>query len=480
MSSFWWVVRVGFVVMVLVAVVACGNDESEGGAPVGSFREVENQGAVVSSGDGGSDGLSDDGGLPGVGDGSGGSSGDLDLVGPDEGSVVESGDGDGGAGSGVGGPFDDDYGVGGGVVVVVDSDGVLVSGGLDSDAGVVLDGVGNVVFDGVIVDLEGNVVVDGESGVYPVCGFPGPKCLRYVGVDPLQEGGSLVPPYNDFTSRWDPWVGQVLDMCNDHEALVAMQGEFWDGSGSDIDYSVFIDSGSRASINNERRSEYIICSDAEAEAFSGRWWCFGTDDRAALNAYRAGFDERPESSVAAAWAEANNVSCEDVGWERRRYVYMTYRGPLQPQRDVEAAIQSLEDYKEFYLKDVGVYPWRAEYGPTLGTISATRLTPDLRADELVVLDDTVTVIDGVLRGLVENGSWRLWARNAAVSVVDPSGVVLEMAVCADDTTRRGDAVRDRRLDRHERSIRNRFSSGPLTCHQQSTCHGHYDSKKQGR
>ena len=427
MSSFTRLVRFGFVVVLFAGVVACGSDGSEGGVPVPvvSFQESDDQGLPLSvDRDGGSSGLNDrEGlGLPGIGNGS---SGDLDLVKPDEGSVVESGDDGGvGAASGVGGPFDDDDGVGGDVVVVVDSDGVVVSGGLDSEAGVVLDGFGNVVFDGVVVDLDGNVVVDGETGVYPVCGNPGPKCLRYVGSDPLQEGGPLVPPSHYLTSTWDPWVGQVLDMCNDHEALTAMQGEFWDGPNSDIDYSVFIDSGSRASIDNERRSEYIICSDAEAEAFSGRWWCFGRDDRAALNAYLGGFDEDPESSVAAAWAEANNVSCEDVGWERRRYVYMTYNGPLQPQRSVEAAIQSLEDYKEFYRKDVSVYPWRL-YGPSMGTTGSWGIEPGLRADEVVVVDDTVTVIDGVVRGLVQNRSWRLWARDAVVSVVDPSGVVLE-------------------------------------------------------
>ena len=428
MSGVQWVVRLGFVVLVLAGVVACGNSNSEGEVPLVSFDEAGDQGLLRSTdSNSGSSGRGDDGvGLPGVGDGLAGSGGDLDLVKPDEGSVLEPGDDRGaGEGTGVGGPFDDSAGVGGGVVVVVDSDGVVVSSGLDSESGVVLDGLGNVVFDGVIVDLDGNVVVDGESGVYLVCGFPGPKCLRYVGSDPLQEGGILVQPnVRDWTARWDPWVGQVLDMCNDHEALVAMYGEYWDWTGSDIDYSVFIDSGARASIDNERRSEYIICSEAEAEAFSGRWWCFGSDDRAALNAYLGRFDERPEPSVAAAWAEANNVSCRDVGWEGRRYVYVTYRGPLTPQKTVEAAIQSLEDYKERYPYLSGAYPWRT-LGPILGTTSGNHLPPELRADEVVVLEDTVTVIDGVVRGLVQNASWRLWARNAAVSVVDPSGAVLE-------------------------------------------------------
>ena len=69
--------------------------------------------------------------------------------------------------------------------------------------------------------------------------------------------------------------------------------------------------------------------------------------------------------------------------------------------------------------------WRTrpnDFAPaeTLGYLGPRYLVGSPR-DELVVLAESVSVIDGVLRGLAQNHSETLWARNAAVAATDSYG-----------------------------------------------------------
>lgn len=414
------------VVVLAVLAVGCGGQPETSEVPVVSFPETGDEGWELPE-------LDDHGGSPGVDDQSWGSPGvdeGWGLPGIDDrglGSEIDGVEGGlpeiddvGGGGAGDGGFVGGD---GGGVVVVVDGDGVVVSGGVDGEAGVVLDGDGNVVFDGVIKDVDGNVIVDGDT-IRSVCGRPGPPCVRYVGTDPLEEGGRLWAPFF-YSAKWEPWVGEVLDMCNNHEALVAMNGVDWvgrgDDVGSDIDYSVVLDSFHLAEVIEERRVAPIVCS--EAEALRPRWDCW-SQDREAMDAYLGGSDVRAEPSVIEAWIEDNGLGCWNASARRGRYVFITEDGPLQARASVQAALQGFEEYLEFYG---GVRPW-APRDARLGSNSSDpyfTVGRESRADELVVLPHTVTVINGVVRGLAQNLSWRLWARNAAVSVLDPSGIELE-------------------------------------------------------
>jgi hypothetical protein len=79
---------------------------------------------------------------------------------------------------------------------------------------------------------------------------------------------------------------------------------------------------------------------------------------------------------------------------------------------VEAYRQRIEQYSDSFSYIQG---WPMGY-------KAGRFLVESPQDALVVLLDTVSVIDGVVRGLAQNRSERLWAHDAAVTATDPTGV----------------------------------------------------------
>ena len=274
-------------------------------------------------------------------------------------------------------------------------------GGVD-DGGVGGDDAAGGGVGGVDAVDGGDVAVLGEG----LCGWPGPLCVGDEGVAALDEGGRL---WWVRRSKWEPWVGQVLDMCNDHEALVSLEGENWTGYGKEIDYDAPIGSYIQR-VTEERELSHIVCSEADAE--TPHWECVQSG-MPALRAYFEGFEERPEPSEVMAWVEANGLHCWNASALGRRYVYMTATGPLWPQASVDEAVES-------FVERYGSGPRpRAWAGDELGYMGPR--SSGSGVDDLVVLADTVTVTDGVVRGLAHNLSWKLWARDVVVSAIDSSG-----------------------------------------------------------
>ena len=246
----------------------------------------------------------------------------------------------------------------------------------------------------------GGVLVEG------VCGFPGPLCAVDEDVAPLDEGGRL---WWRRRSNWELWVGRVLDMCDDHEALAAIDGEHWTGFNKGIDYGVKIRSYEIERIVAERQHYPIVCSDTEAAV--PRWKCGGSASE--LRAYLEGFDEPPASSEIMAWVDSQGLSCWDAAAERRRYVYVTVDGPMFPTDSIEAAVGAYREEVTRYSARPGISLGFLNLGPPYSVESPQ--------DALVVLSWSVSVIDGVVRGLAQNHSEQLWARNVAVTATDPAG-----------------------------------------------------------
>ena len=284
------------------------------------------------------------------------------------------------------------------------------------------DGVDGVDVSGVrfVVDGFGGVLVEGP------CGWTGPACPPAEDVAPIDAGRALRLD-DELLDRWGPWVGRVFDMCDDHEALVAVDGEWaflgHSSIGHDnnrINYSAPIAPWHMEKVHEIRESYSIVCSDAGAAIPDWRCWGDGSgSSKEKLRAYLAEFEESPESSAVTAWAESAGLDCYDAAAQRNRYVYVTRWGPLPPRSTVEAAVEE-------YLAEVARVGG-APSGKALGYRASIDYPHSIesRVDSVVVLQATVSVTDGVLRGLAQNHSQQLWARNVAVMATDPAGAVGE-------------------------------------------------------
>ena len=143
-------------------------------------------------------------------------------------------------------------------------------------------------------------------------------------------------------------------------------------------------------------------------------------DMARLREYLDGFEVAPESSEVWAWIEANGLDCFDANAERRRYVYVTFTGPMWPQASVEEAVEAYRENAALQREATGDF----SFGEPLGFVNfGWPLVVESPADELVVVAESVSVIDGVVRGLVLNHSERLWARDVVVTATDAAGAV---------------------------------------------------------
>ena len=280
---------------------------------------------------------------------------------------------------------------------------VLSDDGVGGGDEVVDDGVGGG--DEVVDDGVGGMLVEG------LCGWPGPLCPSNEDVEPIEEGGRLWFSWE--RSKWTPWVGRVLDLCDDHEALAAIRGESAPGFDFGIDYDAAISSYDLQRIEEDRHFRVVVCSDTEAA--TPRWRCL-SGDIAVLREYLLQFAQPPESSEVLAWVEARGLECQDAAALRRRYVYVTFDGPLWPEASVEAAaeagrrlIADRSDASSDFARDAPLGFWG--WNPPV----------ESPADQLVVLAETVSVTGGAVRGLAQNRSERLWARGATVTATDSAG-----------------------------------------------------------
>ena len=161
----------------------------------------------------------------------------------------------------------------------------------------------------------------------------------------------------------------------------------------------------------------VVC-DGDRDT-SPNWECPG-ENIYKLQAYLAQFLIMPLPSDVLAWIESQGLGCHDATTLGRRYVYMTVVGPTgwrssQVKVSVEAAVEAYLQQRE---------RWAASNfapGEPLGYWGAGYAVESPQ-DALVVLPSTVSVVDGVVRGLAQNHSERLWARDVAVTATDPAGV----------------------------------------------------------
>ena len=382
-----------------------GDHVSDGGDTPGADDAGEAEDAVEAIEDG--DSTADESDDP-VADGTVGEDG------PDE-DTAGGGDvlGDTGEGNDTGGDaaavIDDGDGDGDGAVVVLD----------DGAVGDVPDGASEDVSVGVEVGVAGvRLVVDGFGGVLVEgpCGWLGPVCPLVEGADPIDAGGRLA--YDDSREDWSPWVGRVLDLCDDHEALTALNKKWYIGHAGGIDYSAAIPPEAMAFVHAERQRHPVVCS--RAEALIPLWKCWGDGSGrtiARLREHLSGFAEPLDSYEVEAWAESVGLDCWDAAAAGARYVYMTANGPMLPQSSVEAAVED-------YLDRVKIAGDQGDLttGYRLGSYYAYYAYPVQNpVDSLFVIPRTVAVTDGVLRGLAQNHSERLWARNVTVTAADPTG-----------------------------------------------------------
>ena len=391
------------------------------------------------------------------------------------------------AGAGIEGADESDDNTADGVVSAVDDTGGGAVDVLDEAAGdddAVMGDAGEAVGDAAVGDAFEDVgvevatpveryVYDGVGGVLVVgpCGWLGPVCPPSADTAPIDVGGPLryYKPFED----WTTWVGRVLDLCDDHEALVALNKEWYIGSRTAIDYSTPIPDEAMVHVEELRRRHPVVCGPvvdpepywkcwddgsgenliildeylralakpptrsevlawAESVGFdcwdmtAGPFWkCWGDGSGESikrLREYLSGFTDPPRSSRVLAWAENVGLDCWDAAAERARYVYMTASGPMLPKSSIEAAIEG-------YLNRV------AEAEDQQGTIAVGEglgTYPDFYGyivespvDSLFVVAKQVSIIDGVLRGFAQNHSERLWARHVTVTATDPTGAVGE-------------------------------------------------------
>ncbi len=193
-------------------------------------------------------------------------------------------------------------------------------------------------------------------------------------------------------------------MCDDHEAFAVV------GPGL-VDSGDEIPTYSMKDISDYRNRYPIVCSDAEAAV--PVWKCVG-DGLADLRAHLAELEEPPEPADVLAWAEGEGLDCFDAAAERRRYVYVAAYGPMFPQASVDEAVEA---YRREAARSEGA--WKPA-GHALG-YWGPEYPLESPSDRLAVLWWSVSVSEGVVRGIAQNQSATLWARDVSVTATDTVG-----------------------------------------------------------
>ena len=109
------------------------------------------------------------------------------------------------------------------------------------------------------------------------------------------------------------------------------------------------------------------------------------------------------------------VWCAGAQGAGGRYVYVTHLGPMAAEVSVEAAVDA---YRR--LRDSGGGSAAAPPQSPMGYVGPV-FAVGSPVDSLEVLPESVGVAGGVLRGLAQNRSRSLWARNVVVKATDPAG-----------------------------------------------------------
>ncbi len=160
-------------------------------------------------------------------------------------------------------------------------------------------------------------------------------------------------------------MGEVLDVCDDHEALVAYSGAPAEWAPGGIDHAMAIGAGAMQAVVEARAADGVECAAAQAAA--------------------------------------------------GRYVYVTHLGPTPAEASAAAAVDAYRG-----LRDSGGGTSAAPPESPMG-YAGPAFAVGAPVDSLEVLAETVSVAGGVLRGLAQNRSRSLWARDVVVEAADPAG-----------------------------------------------------------
>lgn len=212
---------------------------------------------------------------------------------------------------------------------------------------------------------------DGETGTAGTDEPVGPVGETETGGDsgatgPVAGPGEVGGFWWSRESKWATVIDEVFDMCDDSEAMIAVTGRRPSPGDDDI-----------------------------------------TNDQTWLDRAR---DEILKFKT------SRGVSCEEPGG--LRYVTVTKNGPGPPGVSPQDAAKRLKDRAEnspFYGQVVG------PPGTLLGSYGFFHHVPEPE-NAVKVMADKVTVIDGTIRGLVQNLSDTLWARDVTVAAGDKKWV----------------------------------------------------------
>lgn len=248
-------------------------------------------------------------------------------------------------------------------------------------------------------DADGGESSDGQQSSEPEAQTEGqvPDLEQPGGEAPADSGGGLEPG-SDETGNEEPSpqepggpadpVGETGTGGDNAGGPVAAPGEvgrFWWSPESN--WATVID------------EIFDVCDDSEAlVAVTGRQ--LGPGDAPT---------EREWDKVLK-FRSSREVSCEKPGG--RRYVQVTKNGPGPPGTSPQDATEQLKIARE----DSPLYEEMMTRPP--GTVLGYYgfyYHVDESADEVRVMAETVTVIDGTIRGLVQNLSENMWARDVTVA-----------------------------------------------------------------
>ena len=159
-------------------------------------------------------------------------------------------------------------------------------------------------------------------------------------------------------------MGEVLDVCDDHEALVAYGDAPVGWARGGIDYAAAVGAAAMEAIVEGRVAGGVVCG---AQGAGGR------------------------------------------------YVYVTHLGPMAAEVSAAAAVDAYRG-----LRDSGGGSAAAPPQSPMGYVGPV-FAVGSPVDSLEVLPESVSVAGGVLRGLAQNRSRSLWARGVVVEATDPAG-----------------------------------------------------------
>lgn len=256
---------------------------------------------------------------------------------------------------------------------------------------------------------------DGEVPAPGPDGDVGPVGDTGGGSDDDDRGGVLLPSDRPgplalyHGDRWVSVADQPLDLCDDSDAFVALKGRFL-GPGEEISEHDL------RKIEEERHFYQVYCGDSSTSVPTFNCELLDPEassevfDRArlALEELRSQYTGTGSfmDEVGIEFMRERGVECTDSSDSGLRYLYMTASGPGPIAATPEEARRLAEPKRSnpgYYESPLGYQAWCCSF-------------VEAPIDDVVVLLDSVKVVDGTVRGFVQNQSATQFARGVTVSL----------------------------------------------------------------